>query len=111
MAEEVRRAAVRAYLFFSCTVVALLVASMASLAHSTLLMPALLTTALGVFGTAWGLIDIVIARQIAAQRRRGPNSASPLAGAKPQKAEWAGRQERTVRPALTPVEDRSHRWT
>jgi hypothetical protein len=38
--------------------------------------------AVGVFGTVWCLLEILISRQIAAQRMRGPNSASPLAGAK-----------------------------
>ncbi|WP_441248693.1 hypothetical protein [Kitasatospora sp. McL0602] len=85
LADEVRAAAVRAWLFFSCTVVALIVATLASVARSPLLTPALLCTALGVFGTAWGLLDIVISRQIAAQRRRGPNSASPLAGSRAPK--------------------------
>ncbi|MER5640005.1 hypothetical protein ABT095_24040 [Kitasatospora sp. NPDC002227] len=101
--DEVRNAAVRAWLFFSFTVVALIVASLASIARSSLLTPALLVTALGVFGTAWGLIDIVISRQIAAQRLRGPNSASPLAGSRPP------RQRRAARSALTPVEGRPRR--
>ncbi len=80
--DEVRSAAVRAWLYFSYTVVALTVAALASIARSPILTPALLATALGVFATAWGLLDIVISRQIAAQRLRGPNSASPLAGSR-----------------------------
>jgi hypothetical protein len=90
--DEVRSAAVRAWLYFSYTVVALTVAVLASIAHSPLLTPALLATALGVFGTAWGLLDIVISRQIAAQRLRGPNSASPLAGSREPKRR-AGRAQ------------------
>lgn len=99
--DEVRAAAVRAWLFFSCTVVAVIVAALASLARSPMLTPALLVTALGVFGTAWCLLDIVISRQIAAQRLRGPNSASPLAGSRPPKERKSrnSRKEKR-RPAL-----------
>ncbi|MGK4584541.1 hypothetical protein [Kitasatospora sp. HPMI-4] len=80
--DEVRSAAVRAWLSFSCTLVTLMVATLASYAGSWLLAPALLATALGVFGTAWCLLEIFISRQIAAQRVRGPNSASPMAGSR-----------------------------
>ncbi|MFJ1708621.1 hypothetical protein [Kitasatospora sp. NPDC088346] len=89
--DEVRSAAVRAFLCFAFTLVALIVASLASYARSGLLTPALLGMALGVFGCAWCLLEIVIARQIAAQRMRGPNSASPLAGS---------REPRRRRPAV-----------
>ncbi|GAA2151534.1 hypothetical protein GCM10009760_46990 [Kitasatospora kazusensis] len=101
--DEVRSAAVRAWLYLSCTVVALLVAGLASIARSPLLTPALLATALGVFGTAWGLLDIVIARQIAAQRLRGPNSASPLAGSRPPKQRKREQQERERQERLPAV--------
>ncbi|MEU2631267.1 hypothetical protein, partial [Kitasatospora sp. NPDC007106] len=74
---EVRSAAVRALFSLSLTLVALIVATLASYAGSGLLAPALLLMALGVFGTAWSLLEILISRQIAAQRLRGPNSASP----------------------------------
>lgn len=80
--DEVRAAAVRAWLFFSCTLISLIVATLASYARSWLLTPALMATALGVFGTAWGLLEILISRQIAAQRRRGPNSLDPMAGSR-----------------------------
>ncbi|MER8186828.1 hypothetical protein [Kitasatospora sp. NPDC094015] len=80
--DEVRSAAVRAVLCIAFTVVALTIALLASYAHSGLLTPALLGMALGVFGCAWCLLEIVIARQIAAQRLRGPNAASPLAGSR-----------------------------
>jgi len=67
--DEVRAAAVRAWLFLSCTLVSLTVATLASYAHSGLLTPALLATGLGVFGTTWCLLEVLISRQIAAQRR------------------------------------------
>ncbi|MEV4614686.1 hypothetical protein AB0K43_19110 [Kitasatospora sp. NPDC049258] len=80
--DEVRSAAVRAVLCIAFTLVALMIAVLASYARSGLLTPALLGMALGVFGCAWCLLEIVIARQIAAQRLRGPNAASPLAGSR-----------------------------
>ncbi|WP_280701252.1 hypothetical protein [Kitasatospora sp. GP82] len=83
--DEVRSAAVRAWLIFSCTLVSLMVAVVASYGHSWLLTPALLTTGLGVFGTLWCLLEILISRQIAAQRLRGPGSASPPAGSRETK--------------------------
>ncbi|GAA4992441.1 hypothetical protein [Kitasatospora paranensis] len=80
--DEVRAAAVRAWLSFSLTLVALTVAVLASYAHSRLLPLSLFGMGLGVFGTVWSLLEILISRQIAAQRRRGPNSASPLDGSR-----------------------------
>ncbi|WP_457033893.1 hypothetical protein [Kitasatospora sp. P5_F3] len=80
--DEVRSAAVRAWMFFSCTLISLIVATLASYARSWLLTPALMATALGVFGTAWCLLEILISRQIAAQRRRGPNAADPMTGSR-----------------------------
>ncbi|WP_045303634.1 hypothetical protein [Saccharothrix sp. ST-888] len=90
--DEVRSAAVRAWLSFSCTLVSLMVATLASYARSWLLAPALLATGLGVFGTAWCLLEILISRQIAAQRLRGPNSASPMSGSRePRRRRGPGR--------------------
>ncbi|BFV60435.1 hypothetical protein KCMC57_up55390 [Kitasatospora sp. CMC57] len=80
--DEVRAAAVRAWMFLSCTLISLIVATLASYASSWLLAPALMATALGVFGTAWGLLEILISRQIAAQQQRGPDSAEPMAGSR-----------------------------
>lgn len=80
--DEVRSAAVRAVLCVAFTLVALMVAVLASYARSGLLTPALLGMALGVFGCAWCLLEIVIARQVAAQRARGPHAQSPLAGSR-----------------------------
>ncbi|WP_354638945.1 hypothetical protein [Kitasatospora camelliae] len=81
--DEVRAAAVRAVLLLSFTLIALMVATLASYASSgRVLVPALLAVALGVFGTAWCLLEILISRQIARERRRGPNAASPLAGSR-----------------------------
>ncbi|GAA2828437.1 MULTISPECIES: hypothetical protein [Kitasatospora] len=90
--DEVRAAAVRAGLAFAFALVAMIVATLASYAGSPMLTPALGALALGVFSTAWCLLDVVISRQIAAQRRRGPNSASPLEGSR-EKLRRTGRQE------------------
>ena len=81
--DEVRRAAVRAVLFLACTLVGLMLAVLASYAGSGLLTPALMAMALGVFGTMWCLLEIMISRQVAAQRMRGPGSATPMAGSRP----------------------------
>jgi hypothetical protein len=80
--DEVRAAAVRAGMSFAFTVVAFVVALLASWAHTGLLTPALALMALGVFLTAWCLIDVVVSRQVAASRRRVPNSAAPLDGSR-----------------------------
>ncbi|WP_395293232.1 hypothetical protein ACF9IK_06260 [Kitasatospora hibisci] len=80
--DEVRVAAVRAVLCLAFTLVGLLVAALASYADSWLLTPALMAMGLGVFGTMWCLLEILISRQVAAQRVRGPNSASPMAGSR-----------------------------
>ncbi|GJF31956.1 hypothetical protein KNE206_46560 [Kitasatospora sp. NE20-6] len=90
--DEVRAAAVRAGLSFSLMLVALIVAVLASYAGTTLLTPALVVMAIGVFGTAWGLLEILVSRQIAAQKRRGPNSASPLDGSRERGRRPAGRR-------------------
>lgn len=90
--DEVRAAAVRAWLGFSLTLVAVIVAVLASYGGSGLLAPALAVMAVGVFGTAWSLLDILVSRQIAAQRRRAPNSASPLDGSRERRRRPAGRR-------------------
>jgi protein-S-isoprenylcysteine O-methyltransferase Ste14 len=69
--DEVRRASVRAMLTFSFTVLSLMVTVFASLTHAWFFIPALAVTAVCVLGTVWGLVDIWIARQIAAQRYWG----------------------------------------
>lgn len=81
--DEVRSAAVRAVLCLACTLVGLMMAVLASYADSGLLTPALMAMALGVFGTMWCLLEIMISRQVAAQRMRGSGSASPMAGSRP----------------------------
>ncbi|WP_052707763.1 hypothetical protein [Streptomyces rubellomurinus] len=78
--DEVRAAAVRAVLSLAFTLVGVVVATLASYAGSWLLTPALLAMGLGVFGSMWCLLEILISRQVAAQRQRGPNSAHPMAG-------------------------------
>ncbi|GLW55759.1 hypothetical protein [Kitasatospora phosalacinea] len=80
--DEVRAAAVRAGLSFAFALVAFVVALFASWAHTDLLTPALALMALGVFVLAWCLIDVVVSRQVAASRRRSPNSAGPLEGSR-----------------------------
>ncbi|WP_345696116.1 hypothetical protein [Kitasatospora terrestris] len=90
--DEVRAAAVRAGLAVAFTLVAVIVALLASYGHSPLLTPALMVMALGVFAVAWCLLDVAITRQIAAQRRRGPNTASPLAGARERARRPTGRR-------------------
>ncbi|MFI6445856.1 hypothetical protein [Kitasatospora sp. NPDC050543] len=90
--DEVRAAAIRAWMCLSCTLVSLMLATLASYAGSWLLTPALMVVALGVFGTTWSLLEIMISRQIAAQRRRGPNSASPMAGSQADGSQADGSQ-------------------
>ncbi|WP_371477912.1 hypothetical protein [Kitasatospora sp. NBC_00315] len=80
--DEVRSAAVRAVLCLAFTLVCLTVAVFASYAGTGLLTPALMAMGLGVFGTMWCLLEIMISRQVAAQRARGPHSASPMAGSR-----------------------------
>ncbi len=81
MPDEVRSAAVRTVLFLAFTLVALTIATLASYAHTAkVLTLALGASGLGVFGIAWCLLEIMISRQIAAQRRRGPGRDSPAAG-------------------------------
>lgn len=80
--DEVRAAAVRAVLCLSFTLVGVVVATLASYAGSWLLTPALLAMGLGVFGTMWCLLEILISRQVAAQRMRAPGSAYPMAGSR-----------------------------
>ncbi|MBD0691481.1 hypothetical protein [Streptomyces sp. CBMA123] len=80
--DEVRSAAVRAVLCLAFTLVGVVVATLASYAGSWLMTPALMAMGLGVFGTMWCLLEILISRQVAAQRMRGPNSASPMAGSR-----------------------------
>ncbi|WP_157849875.1 hypothetical protein [Streptomyces novaecaesareae] len=78
--DEVRAAAVRAVLCLSFTLVGVVVATLASYAGSWMLTPALLAMGVGVFGTMWCLLEILISSQVAAQRMRAPNSAHPMAG-------------------------------
>ncbi|MFJ6215912.1 hypothetical protein ACIQGZ_21640 [Streptomyces sp. NPDC092296] len=66
--DEVRSAAVRAWISFSFTLVSVMVTLLASLADGWLFVPAVLVTALGFFASTWCLLEIWIARQIAAQR-------------------------------------------
>ncbi|MBV2155991.1 hypothetical protein [Kitasatospora sp. SUK 42] len=80
--DEVRAAAVRAVLCLAFTLVGVVVATLASYAGSWLMTPALLAMGIGVFGTMWCLLEILISRQIAAQRMRGPNAAHPMAGSR-----------------------------
>ncbi|MFD4536234.1 hypothetical protein ACFWNL_30570 [Kitasatospora sp. NPDC058397] len=80
--DEVRAAAVRAVLCLSFTLVGVVVATLASYADSWLMTPALMAMGLGVFGTMWCLLEILISRQVAAQRQRAPGSAHPMAGSR-----------------------------
>ncbi|MFE7563673.1 hypothetical protein [Kitasatospora sp. NPDC057500] len=80
--DEVRRAVVRAVLCLSFTLVGIVVATLSSYADSWLMTPALMAMGVGVFGTMWCLLEILISRQVAAQRMRTPNSASPMAGSR-----------------------------
>ncbi|WP_158845089.1 hypothetical protein [Streptomyces sp. NRRL WC-3742] len=75
--DEVRAAAVRAVLSFSFTLVGIVVATLASYAGSSLLTPALMAMGLGVFGTMWCLLEILISRQVAAQRLRAQAAPRP----------------------------------
>ena len=74
--DEVRTAAVRTVLFFAFTLVCAMVTVLASLARSWLIVPALMVTAVGVFASAWCLLEIGIARQVAAERTRGSSTAT-----------------------------------
>ncbi|MFF8775044.1 hypothetical protein [Kitasatospora sp. NPDC015120] len=80
--DEVRRAVVRAVLCLAFTMVGIVVATLSSYADSWLMTPALMAMGVGVFGTMWCLLEILISRQVAAQRMRAPNSASPMAGSR-----------------------------
>ncbi|MFC9329874.1 hypothetical protein [Kitasatospora sp. NPDC057015] len=80
--DEVRSAAVRAVVCLACTLVGVIVAVLASYAGSGALTPALMAMGLGVFGTAWCLLEILVNRQIAAQRARGPHANSPMSGSR-----------------------------
>ncbi|MER5354053.1 hypothetical protein ABT093_27420 [Kitasatospora sp. NPDC002551] len=80
--DEVRRAVVRAVLCLAFTLVGIVVATLSSYADSWLMTPALMAMGVGVFGTMWCLLEILISRQVAAQRMRAPNSASPMAGSR-----------------------------
>ncbi|MDH6136505.1 hypothetical protein P3T37_005933 [Kitasatospora sp. MAA4] len=79
MPDEVRGAAVRAVIFLALTLVSLVFTALASFAHSWVLTPALMVTGVGVFAIAYCMLDILISRQIASQRRRGPGRDSPIA--------------------------------
>ncbi|AXI76623.1 hypothetical protein [Peterkaempfera bronchialis] len=79
--DEVRAAAVRAWLSFAFTLVCLMVTVLASLAGTWVLLPALLVTALGVLTSTWCLLDIWIARQVAAQRTWGTGTGTAWANA------------------------------
>ncbi|MER7757428.1 hypothetical protein [Kitasatospora sp. NPDC097643] len=96
--DEVRAAAVRAVLCLSFTLVGVVVATLASYAGSWLMTPALMAMGLGVFGTMWCLLEILISRQVAAQRlRAAEEAAARTAGA------WtAGAWPAPVRPAPGP---------
>ncbi|MFJ8436541.1 hypothetical protein ACIQ9P_35115 [Kitasatospora sp. NPDC094019] len=78
--DEVRTAVVRAVLCLAFTLVGIVLAALSSYADSWLMTPALMAMGLGVFGTMWCLLEILISRQVAAQRVRAPNSASPMGG-------------------------------
>ncbi|MFC5665718.1 hypothetical protein ACFP3U_22390 [Kitasatospora misakiensis] len=105
--DEVRTAVVRAMLCLAFTLVGIVVAALSSYADSWLMTPALMAMGLGVFGTMWCLLEILISRQVAAQRMRGPDSASPMAGSRapgasgPPPAQWSyppQAQPRTPQP-------------
>ncbi|MFB6891543.1 hypothetical protein ACFCX4_19805 [Kitasatospora sp. NPDC056327] len=101
--DEVRTAVVRAVLCLSFTMVGIVVAVLSSYADSWLMTPALMAMGVGVFGTMWCLLEILISRQVAAQRMRAPNSASPMAGSRapvrhPQQQPPRPRQARPPQP-------------
>ncbi|MBV6700765.1 hypothetical protein [Kitasatospora aureofaciens] len=102
--DEVRAAIVRAVLCLAFTLVGVVVATLASYAGSWLMTPALMAMGLGVFGTMWCLLEILISRQVAAQRMRGPNSASPMAGSRAASEPLAARP--FPRPGQTPRQPR-----
>ena len=105
--DEVRHAAVRAVLCLAFTLVGVVVATLASYAGSWLITPALLAMWLGVFGTMWCLLEILISRQVAAQRMRGPNSAYPMAGSRAAPEPLAARPlPRTVGAPQQPYQQR-----
>jgi fatty acid desaturase len=80
--DEVRRASVRAMLAFSFTFVSLMVTLFALLAGAwAFFVPLVLVTSLGVLATVWGVLDISISRQIAAQRQWGSGTDTAWANA------------------------------
>ncbi|MCD0483712.1 LMBR1 domain-containing protein [Streptacidiphilus sp. ASG 303] len=90
--DEVRSAAVRAWMAFSFTLFCLMVTVLAALGHTWLFLPSLLVTAASVLASTWGLLDVWIARQVAAQRTWGSGTATAWAG-----AAGAGRRPRRRR--------------
>jgi hypothetical protein len=80
MPDEVRRALVRAFVFFAFAFNCLMLATLGSLAHMPRMLTVTLTgTGIGVFGLVFCLLEALIGRQIAAQRRRGPGRDTPIA--------------------------------
>ncbi|WP_157855391.1 hypothetical protein [Kitasatospora purpeofusca] len=108
--DEVRTAVVRAVLCLALTLVGIVLAVLSSYADSWLMTPALMAMGLGVFGTMWCLLEILISRQVAAQRVRAPNSASPMGGSRtpadppqyrqPSQAQPQGQSQSQPRPRV-----------
>ncbi|GAA1396294.1 hypothetical protein GCM10009639_32260 [Kitasatospora putterlickiae] len=85
-------------LCLSFTLVGIVVATLSSYADSWLMTPALMAMGVGVFGTMWCLLEILISRQVAAQRMRAPNSASPMAGSRAPAGRPAAHQQQPRPP-------------
>jgi hypothetical protein len=96
--DEVRSAAVRAGLAFAFTLVCVMVTILSSLARSWMFLPAVVMTALGVFTSTWCLLEIWIARQIAAQRTWGSGTAIA-----PSNAAGGGRSPQAPRNPRPPA--------
>ncbi|WP_055588685.1 hypothetical protein [Peterkaempfera griseoplana] len=79
--DEVRSAAVRAGVSFAFTLVCVMVTVLASLGGTWILVPVLLLTAVSVLFCLWTVLEIWIARQVAAQRDWGSGTTTAWAGA------------------------------
>jgi predicted tellurium resistance membrane protein TerC len=67
--DKVRNAAARAGVMFAMTVVAGMVSALCVLAGTTLWLAAVMVAALFLLMTGWSLLEVLIARQMAAEER------------------------------------------
>jgi len=83
-------------LFFTFALLAVMVTVFASLTHAWFFVLAVMASSAGIFGSVWGLLDIGVARQVAAQRQWGRGTDTAWAAA-------AGGGRGGPRPGEAPV--------